>query len=165
MNPAETKQRGCRHAESLAPRPPAASFAARLRALALTILLIVVTLGVGWIVWSVVEWRHGRTVSYRLTGLRVVRRSNGTPIGLGRSLVRNAVFCTLLIVPTIIVCAVLAFVFVMGASPPSGLLREPRNAPWDLLTDTKVVDERSQSQPDPPMRLAKWHHQVPLSAN
>jgi hypothetical protein len=105
----------------------------------------VVTLGVGWMVWSVIEWRHGRTASYRVTGLRVVRRSDNRPIGLGWSLLRNGVWCTLLVIPTIVVCVLLGVVFVMGASPPDDLLTKARFAPWDLLTGTEVLDERSQS--------------------
>lgn len=125
-------------------RAPAASVNARLRAFALTCLLFVITLAIGWLVWSVVEWRHGRTVSYRMTGLRVVSRTDGRPIGLTRSLVRNAVCCTILLIPTIAVCLVLALAFVMGASPPNDLLTKARSAPWDLLTATEVLDERSK---------------------
>ena len=121
----------------------------RIKALLLTVLLVVVTLGVGWLVWSVVEWRRGRTASFRLTGLRVVRRSDGRPIGLARSILRNAICCTLLLVPTIVACCVLAIAFVMGASPPDQLLREPRTAPWDFLTRTKVVSERPVAATEP----------------
>jgi uncharacterized RDD family membrane protein YckC len=158
-------QRGCLEVGPGKPRPPAASLVSRAEALALTGLLMVVTLGVGWIAWSIIEWRHGRTASYRLTGLRVVRRSDAKPIGLGLSVLRNGICCLLLIIPTVIVCAFVAFAFVMGASPPSGLLREPRNAPWDLLTKTIVIDERRASHSGSQMRLARWHQQVPLSVN
>jgi hypothetical protein len=113
----------------------------RIKALLITFGLVVATLGVGWLLWSSVEWRHGRTASFRLTGLRVVRRSDGTPIGLGRSLVRNVLLCTLLLVPTMLACVVIAFAFVMGASPPNDLFSKPRNAPWDRLTKTRVVQE------------------------
>jgi hypothetical protein len=132
--------------------------------LAITVALVVATLGVGWLVWSVFEWRHGRTASYRLTGLRVVRRSSGQPIGLCRSVVRNAVCCTLLLVPVIVACVLIGFAFVMGASPPNDLLRKPRRAPWDILTDTEVLNERGRAS-DSRMRLAKWHEHVPVSVN
>jgi RDD family len=165
MNPTGTIQPVCQEGRAHEPTSPAASLAIRIKALALTAALIVGTLGVGWIVWSVLEWRGGRTASYRLTGLRVVR-PNGDPIGLGRSVVRSGVCCTVLLVPTLIVCALSAFAFVMGASPPNGLLRQPRRAPWDILTNTKVVDEHGDPPPDAHnMRLAKWHDQVPLSVN
>jgi hypothetical protein len=132
---------------------PDASFGARIKALFLTAGLFVVTLGVGWLLWSVVEWRRGRTASFRLTGLRVVRRSDGTPIGLGRSIVRNAVLCTVLIIPTIVACVVIGFAFVMGASPPNDLLSKPRNAPWDKMTKTRVVRERRK-----PFSRGKYAH-------
>ncbi|HSZ37752.1 MAG TPA: RDD family protein [Acidimicrobiales bacterium] len=121
---------------------PAAGFGARIKALLLTLGLIVVTLGVGWLLWSVVEWRRGSTASFRLTGLRVVRRGDGMPIGVGRSFLRNAVLCTVLLIPTILACIMIAVAFVMGASPPNDLFSKPRNAPWDRLTGTMVVQER-----------------------
>jgi hypothetical protein len=74
-----------------------------------------------------------------------VRGSVGRPIGLGSSLLRNALLCTVLFVPTMLACVVLALAFVMGASPPEGLLSRPRNAPWDRLTKTMVVQERRRS--------------------
>ena len=99
-----------------------------MEALALTPLLLIVTLGIGWLLWSILEWRSGRTPSYRLLGLRVVRRSDEQRIGLGRSFVRSGVCCTLLVIPTIVVGAVIAFSFAMGASPPDGLLSQSRAA-------------------------------------
>jgi hypothetical protein len=165
MNRVEAAQRGKSKAGAVAEAQRGAGPVERLRALTLTGLLIVVTLGIGWLVWSVLEWRHGRTASYRLTGLRVVRRSTGQPVGLARSVVRNAFLCTLLLIPTTVACIVVAVAFVMGASPPSGLLREPRSAPWDLLTNTMVVRERPRLNPSD-LRLAKWPEEhAPASLN
>jgi RDD family len=114
--------------------------------------LLVATLVVGWLVWSVVEWRHGRTPSYRLLGLRVVRRSDDRPIGLGRSLLRSGICCPVMVVPTVVIGGVIGLCFAFGASPPEGLLRQPRAAPWDLATATRVLDERVQpsSESDSP---------------
>ena len=123
---------------------PAASLGRRIGALALTVLLLLVTLVVGWVVWSVFEWRHGRTPSYRLLGLRVVRRVDAQPIGLGRSFLRSGVCCSLLVVPTVVIGAVILLCFAFGASPPDGLFRQPRRAPWDALTSTTVLDERTR---------------------
>jgi hypothetical protein len=119
-----------------------ASLGRRIGALALTLLLLVGTLVVGWLAWSLIEWRHGRTPSYRLLGLRVVRRSDAQPVGLGRSLLRSGICCPVLVVPTVLIGGLVGFCFAMGASPPDGLLRQPRTAPWDYLTATKVLDER-----------------------
>jgi hypothetical protein len=132
---------------SMAEDQPGASFGKRIEALALAPLLFVVTLGVGWVVWCVIEWRHGRTPSYRLLGLRVVRVSSEQPIRFGRSLARGAI-CCLLVVPTIAACCVIGLSFVFGASAPDQLFRRPRAAPWDRLTSTKVVDERTPPKVD-----------------
>jgi hypothetical protein len=132
---------------------PAATFGARIKALVLTACLVIVTLGVGWLLWSVLEWRRGSTASFRLSGMRVVRQSDGSPIGLGRSIVRNALLCTVLLIPTILACIVIAFAFVMGASPPNDLFSKPRNAPWDRLCKTTVVQERRR-----PFSRGKYAH-------
>lgn len=130
-------------------KQPAASLGRRIGALALTVLLLVITLVVGWVVWSVFEWRRGRTPSYRLLGLRVVGRADSRPIGLGRSFLRSGVCCTVLVVPTVVVGAAILLCFAFGASPPDGLFRRPRDAPWDALTGTTVLDERTR----PPIRF------------
>ena len=128
---------------SMAGNEPVASVGKRMEALALAPLLFIVTLGVGWLVWCVVEWAHGRTPSYRLLGLRVVRTSDGQPTRWVRSGARG-IICLLLVVPTIVVCCVIGFTFVFGASAPEDLLRRPRTAPWDHITGTKVIDEGTQ---------------------
>jgi hypothetical protein len=130
---------------SVAGSEPVASVGKRMEALALAPLLFIVTLGVGWLVWCVVEWANGRTPSYRLLGLRVVRTSDEQPTRLIRSSVRS-ILCLLLVVPTIAVCCIIGISFVFGASPPEDLLRRPRTAPWDRITATKVIDEGTQSR-------------------
>jgi len=127
----------------MAGNEPEASFGKRLEALALTPLLCVVTLGIGWMVWCVLEWRNGRTPSYRVLRLHVVRLSDGQPIRLGRSIVRSGI-CCLLLVPTIVVCAIISISFVFGASAPDNVLRDPRRAPWDHFTRTKVTREQAK---------------------
>jgi hypothetical protein len=124
----------------------AASLGRRIGALALGVLLVAVTLVVGWLVWSVFEWRRGRTPAYRLLGLRVVDRSDGQPIGLGRSFLRSGICCPLLVVPTAVIGSVVLLCFAFGASPPDGLFTMPRRAPWDALTGTTVLDERSRPE-------------------
>ncbi len=128
---------------SMAGNEPEASFGKRLQALALTLLLFVVTLGIGWMVWSVFEWRHGRTPSYRVLKLHVVRLSDEQPIRTGKSIVRSGI-CCLLLVPTIVVSAVIGISFVFGASAPDNLFRDPRRAPWDHFTSTKVTSEQAE---------------------
>ena len=124
---------------------PGAGLGKRIEALALAPLLLIVTFGVGWLVWCVIEWTHGRTPSYRVLGLRVVRTSDDQPIRWVRSLARSSI-CLVLVIPTVVVCCVIGISFVFGASAPEDLLRQPRGAPWDRLTATRVVDERTPSK-------------------
>jgi hypothetical protein len=139
--PDETPAKGCGNGFD---RLPAASVGIRSKALLLTAVLFVVTLGVGWLAWSVVEWCSGRTPSYRRTHLRVVRQSDQRPIGLARSLLRE-ICCALLLVPTLVACGLLALGFAMGASPPGGIFAQSPRAPWDVLTSTEVVNEAGQT--------------------
>lgn len=131
---------------------PAASLGRRIGALALAALLLVATLVVGYLVWSVFEWRQSRTPSYRLLGLRVVTRSDARRIGVGRSFLRSGVCCPVLVGPTVAIGAVVLLCFAFGASPPDDLFSEPRRAPWDVLTATTVVDQRTR--PPVPPRIA-----------
>jgi hypothetical protein len=127
---------------------PEASLGRRLEALVLTPVLVVATVGIGFLVWSAFEWRHSRTPSYHVLGLRVVRRRDGSPVGLWTSLIRSGLCCTVLVVPTIVIGAVVGVCFALGASPPDGLFNQPRAAPWDFLTATNVVDERAEAPVD-----------------
>lgn len=133
---------------AISAEPVRASLGRRIEALLLTFFIMVGSLVIGWLLWSVIEWRTGSTPSYRLLKLRVVSRSSGRPIGFMRSFVRNGILCTLLLLPTIVACCLLGVVFVMGASAPDQLLALPRTAPWDRLTRTDVVDERLLFLPD-----------------
>jgi hypothetical protein len=128
---------------------PAASLGRRIGALALTVLLLVVTLVVGWLVWSVFEWRKGLTPSYRLLGLQVVGRSDEQPIGWVRSFLRSGVCCPVMVVPTVVIGGLVGICFALGASPPDGLLVRPQTAPWDFVTATKVLDARPRPAREP----------------
>ena len=48
------------------------------------------------------------------------------------------------LVPTIVVCAIIGISFVFGASAPDNLFRDPRRAPWDRFTSTKVTSEQAE---------------------
>lgn len=111
----------------------------RCKALAFSVGLFVVSLGIGWLLLSCLRWRKGRTAGYEMTRLQI-RRMDGTRARFGRTLVRELCFLVL-VVPTVVVCIVFGVVFVMGASPPDDLLSKPRGAPWDWLTRTQVTQE------------------------
>ncbi len=56
----------------------------RLGAYLLEGLLVVVTLGIGWLVWGAMIGGAGQTPAKKLLGLRVIRADTLRPAGLGR---------------------------------------------------------------------------------
>ena len=58
-------------------------------AYALAVLLFIVTLGVGYLVWSVVTWGEGQTPAQRILGLRCWRPETGHVANRGRMALRQ----------------------------------------------------------------------------
>jgi uncharacterized RDD family membrane protein YckC len=59
-------------------------------AFALAVLLFIVTLGIGYIIWSLVTWAHGQTPAQRLLGLRCWQPGTGRPASRGQMALRQA---------------------------------------------------------------------------
>ncbi|GAA2522535.1 RDD family protein [Winogradskya humida] len=51
--------------------------------------IAVVTLGVGWFIWSLFTWQHGQSPGKSLLGYVVVDALTGEPFGWGRMFVRE----------------------------------------------------------------------------
>ena len=62
----------------------------RLAAEALDTVLFIITLGIGWLVWFLVEATNGQTPAKRIFGMRVVR-SDGSPVGWRYMVLRDIV--------------------------------------------------------------------------
>jgi uncharacterized RDD family membrane protein YckC len=95
-------------------------------------LLMVVTLGIGWIIWSLVIWKDGRTPAKQLLNMRVVKRSTGRPCTWGEMLLREFVLCGLLSGITLNLFKVIGMFFTFD---------DKRQALWDRMVDTTVIDE------------------------
>jgi uncharacterized RDD family membrane protein YckC len=70
--------------------------ASRLSALLLDVALVVVTLGAGWLVWSLVVWHRGQTPAKQLLGHIVADATTGEPVSWGRMALRELVVRALL---------------------------------------------------------------------
>ena len=55
----------------------------------LAVLLFIVTLGIGYIIWSLVAWGYGQTPAQRLLGLRCWRQETGHPASRGQMAIRQ----------------------------------------------------------------------------
>ncbi len=67
----------------------------RLGAALLNMLLILVTLGIGYLIWALVLWGQGTNPGKKICGLRMVKADSGRLCTFGDMLVRNFVMGTL----------------------------------------------------------------------
>ena len=63
----------------------------RIGAYFLSILLFIVTLGIGWIIWGLILWPKGQSPAFKVLKLHVVPKEGGTPVGFGKMALRNIV--------------------------------------------------------------------------
>ena len=61
----------------------------RLGARILDVVLIMVTLGIGWLIWALITWANGQTPGKALLGHVVADARTGEPFGWGRMCVRE----------------------------------------------------------------------------
>ena len=66
-----------------------ASFQHRLGALALDVALFIVTLNIGWIIWSLIVWGEGQTPGKKILKIRVRNAETGAVATWGHMAVRE----------------------------------------------------------------------------
>ena len=66
-----------------------ASFQHRLGAVALDAVLIVITLWIGWVIWSMTIWGNGQTPAKKILKLRTIDFTTGKPAGWGHMGIRE----------------------------------------------------------------------------
>lgn len=116
-----------------------ASRGKRFGALLLEILLVVVTLGIGWLIWSLIVYSRGQTPAKQMLQMRVIRVEGQQAAGWGwmalRELVLKAAIVFLL---AGVVLLGIVWVIVNGIV----LLNNDRNqALWDKMVKTVVISD------------------------
>ncbi|MEL7158630.1 MAG: RDD family protein [Actinomycetota bacterium] len=137
-------------AGGFAPNPVAGGFAAspvaarstptptgpmmRLVGLLLEYVLVLITLGVGWLIWAMFTVGKGQTPAKRVLGQRVISIKNQRPAGFARMFWLRGLLCNGILVPFV-------------ASITLGILllmpfwnKQNRNL-WDKFSGTYVVDD------------------------
>ena len=66
-----------------------ASFQHRLGAIALDSVLAVLTLGIGWVIWSMIIWGEGQTPAKKILKLRTLNQTNGRSASWGHMAIRE----------------------------------------------------------------------------
>jgi uncharacterized RDD family membrane protein YckC len=111
---------------------PVSSAGKRFGGYLLEAVLLVVTLVIGWIIWSLIVWGKGQTPAKAVLGMRVVRTDTGHDATWGtmalREFVGKGILCSL--------CGILTII--------SGfmILSQTRQGIWDKIASTVVVDDR-----------------------
>jgi len=126
----------------------------RLGGKALDLLLYFVTLGIGWIVWSVVVWGRGQTPGKQLLKLRAYDKITGNAAGRGHMAVRefllpgffSIVAACMSIIPVLQVQFVAIYIFYLGTFialiDAFWILRgDKRNRLVDVFAKTDVLNE------------------------
>jgi hypothetical protein len=111
---------------------PVSSSARRFGALALELLLVAVTMFVGWFVWSLRTWARGQTPAKSLLSMRCVRVAGGRSAPWRIMVLREVVGKWLLGVLTLGIVPLVSAVMI---------LRRGRMGVWDKLAKTQVVDD------------------------
>lgn len=113
---------------------PLATPAVRLGAFALETLLAIVTLGIGWLIWSLVIWGKGTTPGHQIVRLYIVDAKSGRTATWGHMALREFVIKGLLggiaSVLTLYIYFIVDSFFV---------LRQDRKTLHDLISSTQVV--------------------------
>jgi len=124
----------CRQVVGLPPGTKLASPGRRLGAYLLDALLSLVTVGIGWLIWSLIVWGKGQTPGKQLLKMRVMSLENGRPATWGRMALREFV-CKGVI-------GIAAGFTIVGFVAYFWLLWDKDNQElWDKMASTVVIDD------------------------
>ena len=110
---------------------------ARLGAALLDVLLIIVTLFIGWLVWTLIVWSKGQTPGKQICGQRVVMKQTGRAAGWGEMALRDFVIRGLAIgILGQLTCGIVSLVATLM------IFSVYHETLWDKWAGTLVVDDR-----------------------
>lgn len=104
----------------------------RFGAYCLDLVLMTVTLGIGWLIWSLVVWSKGQTPGKSLLGMRCVRLDTGRSATWGTMALREVVGKGIIGSVTFGITTLVSAFMILGAS---------HQGIWDKIAATVVVDD------------------------
>ena len=129
----------------LPPPPPSGSWAStpggspvpssvgrRVGATLLDALLIVVTLFIGWFIWSIVLWKQSTSPAKKMLGMQIVDANTGAPATMQQMVMREAVGKWVVGSVSSGLANVASFVMLF--------ITPKRQGVWDFIGGTTVVD-------------------------
>jgi uncharacterized RDD family membrane protein YckC len=111
----------------------------RLGGYLLDVLLLVVTLVIGWIIWSLIVWGRSQSPGKQLLGMKVVKKDSGLRASYGTMALRELVGKWLIISLISLVCSIVALVLDFML-----LWDKDRQELWDKVAGTIVVDDPNE---------------------
>lgn len=111
---------------------PVSTAGKRLGAYLLDIVLMVVTLGLGWLIWSVIIWSKGQSPAKALLGMRCVRTDTAQAAGWGTMALREIVGKSIIGAVTFGLTNLVSFFMILG---------DGRQTVWDKVATTTVVND------------------------
>jgi uncharacterized RDD family membrane protein YckC len=112
--------------------PAASSAGKRFGGLLLESLLFLVTLGIGWLIWSLISWSDGQTPAKSLLGMRCIDTQTGRPATWGTMFVREFIGKSLLGMFSCSLTNLVSCFMILGPQ---------RQGVWDRIASTVVVDD------------------------
>ena len=100
----------------------------------LEILLIIVTLFIGWLIWSLVVWNKAQTPAKQILGMRCVKVDQWRPATMGEMALRELVGKYVLANLTANITTIVGGVMVIADDVN-------RQALWDRIAGTTVVED------------------------
>jgi uncharacterized RDD family membrane protein YckC len=97
-------------------------------------LLIIVTLFIGWLIWSLVVWSKGQTPAKSLLGMRCINTNTGRAATWGTMCLREIVGKSILGNITFGISTIVSCFMILADS-------ERRQGLWDKIASTVVVDD------------------------
>ena len=99
----------------------------------LDVLLLILTCGIGWLIWDIVLWQQATSPAKKMLGLRIVDLNTGAPATMQQMLLREGLGK---IVIGAITSGLVSFVSAILI-----LVTPTRQGVWDYLSKTTVVKE------------------------
>jgi len=90
-----------------------ASFQHRLGAIVLDATLMVLTLGIGWLIWSLVLWSQGQTPAKKILKLRTINFTNSAPATWGHMGIREVLVPTTVSVTSFLTGGIASIVWIV----------------------------------------------------
>lgn len=123
-------------APTVAGTPELSSVGKRFGAYLLDFALVIVTLGIGWLIWTLIILGRGQTPGKQLLNMRVVDADTGQLTGYGKMFVRE------FLLKGILMTIVITVSFGLGLILYFWLTWDNRNQElWDKMLNTVVVDD------------------------